>query len=110
MKKLFLGMAAVALLFTACNNDNNEIADEQSKIDMSDFYVYTDADTDEAARSANAGKSCHTMVNLNRLLNENPGLEKKMFDIEYHTRGNIVGKGSHQKEMMEEEIHLLMTA
>ena len=99
MKKLFLGMAAVALLFTACNNENNEIADEQSKIDMSDFYVYTDADIDETSRlSANSKlKSCYSMVNLNRLLNENPGLEKKMFDIEYHTRGNITGKGKPPK-------------
>ncbi len=33
-----------------------------------------------------------TMVNLNRLLNENPELEKKMYDIEYHTRANIAAK------------------
>lgn len=32
------------------------------------------------------------MVNLNRLLNENPGLEKEMYDIEYHTRSLIAAK------------------
>lgn len=87
-------MAAVTIFFTACNNDSNEIADEQSVIDMSDFYVYTDADIDEASRlSADSkSKSCYTMVNLNRLLNENPELERKMYDIEYHTRANIAGK------------------
>lgn len=87
-------MAAVTIFFTACNNDSNEIADEQTVIDMSDFYVYTDADIDEASRlSADSkSKSCYTMVNLNRLLNENPELERKMYDIEYHTRANIAGK------------------
>jgi len=94
MRKLILSMAAVTIFFTACNNDSNEMADEQSVIDMSDFYVYTDADIDEASRlsSDSKSKSCYTMVNLNRLLNENPELERKMYDIEYHTRANIAGK------------------
>lgn len=94
MKRLIFAMVAVAFFFTACNNDPNGIADEQSKIDMSDFYVYTDADVDEASRlAANSKvKSCYSMVNLNRLLNENPSLEKKMYDIEYHTRSLIAAK------------------
>lgn len=95
MKKIFLSMAAVAFLFTACENNESEIAQEPSQIDMSDFYLYTDADVDEASRQAlgkDNSKSCHTMVNLNRLLNENPGLEKKMYDIEYHTRKFIASK------------------
>lgn len=33
------------------------------------------------------------MVNLNRLLNENPGLYDKMYDIELSTRKNISAKG-----------------
>ena len=92
-------MAAVAILFTACDDDKNEIAQEQ-EIDMSDFYVYTDADSDEAARSAskkNSSKSCASMTVLNRQLNENPGLSKKMYNIELHTRKFIVGKGKPTK-------------
>lgn len=94
MKKTLFGMAALALLFTSCNDDQNTISNEdQSKIDMSDFYVYTDADIDESARLAEGkSKSCYSMANLNRLLNEDPTLEQKMFDIEYNTRKFIAAK------------------
>ena len=88
MKKLFLGMAAISLLFSSCNKDQDSSLDEQSKVDMSDFYVYTDADVDEQNRVASGSKSCYSMVNLNRLLNQNPELYKKMYDIEHHTRAN----------------------
>ena len=89
-------MAAVAFVFTACNNDSQPINQEQ-EIDMSDFYVYTDADGDEVARQAagkgkEKAKSCHTMVLLNKELNSNPGLEKKMYGIEYHTRKILAKK------------------
>lgn len=87
MKKIFLGMASLALLFMSCNDDQSEaLNEEQAKVDMSDFYLYTDADNDEAARAAQGKGVCYSMVNLNRLLNENPGLDKKMYDIEYNTR------------------------
>lgn len=94
MKKVFLGMATLAMLFTSCNDDQNSIENtDQSKVDMSDFYVYTDADVDETSRLAEGkGKSCYSMVNLNRQLNEDSSLEQKMFDIEYQTRSLIAGK------------------
>ena len=93
MKRLILGVAVLAAIMTSCDNDQTQFNQEQSKIDMSDFYVYTDADVDEQQRMAQgAPKSCYTMVNLNRLLNDNPGLEKKMYDIEYHTRATIAAK------------------
>lgn len=87
-------MAAIALLFASCSDDQNTVPnDNQSKIDMSDFYVYTDADIDESARIAEGKtKVCYSMVNLNRLLNEDPSLENKMFDIEYNTRKSIAAK------------------
>ena len=90
MKKVFLGMAVLALLFSSCNDDKSEEIQDQSKVDMSDFYVYTDSDTDEAGRLAEGKTACYSMVNLNRLLNENPKLEKKMYDIEYDTRKFIL--------------------
>ncbi|GGH36580.1 peptidase [Mangrovimonas yunxiaonensis] len=95
MKKTLLGLTALGLLFASCSDESNQdfTSQQQVKVDMSDFYVYTDADVDEAARIANGNsKSCHTMVNLNRLLHENPGLEKKMYDIEYSSRAFIAGK------------------
>ncbi len=92
MKKVILGLFAFALIFSSCQDDNLPSSDDQSKIDMSDFYVYTEADSDEAGRMAeNPGsKSCYSMVNLNRLLKENPGLEKEMYDIEYNTRSILL--------------------
>ena len=88
MKKVFLGMAALAFLFTSCENDNTSaLQEEQTNVDMSDFYVHTDASMEsELSRAANGDKSCATMANLNRMLNENPGLERKMYNIEYNTR------------------------
>ena len=81
-------MAALAILTTSCENDqNSSLQEEQTKVDMSDFYVHTEASLDnELKRAANGDKSCATMANLNRMLNENPGLEKKMYNIEYQTR------------------------
>ena len=87
-------MAAFAFLLTACDADKNEIVQEQ-QIDMSDFYVYTDAGSDEAARAASdkkSNKACASMTVLKRQLNENPGLAKKMYDIELRTRKFINGK------------------
>ena len=87
-------MAAVALLFTACDDDSKTVNQEQ-EIDMSDFYVYTDSDDGTASKSANskaAQKACHTMKLLNKALQSNPGLEKKMYNIEYHTRKIINAK------------------
>lgn len=98
MKKLFYGMAALTLLFPSCESDQSPTLAQETQIDMSDFYVYTDADIDEAAKSNDNSKlkenrSCYTMVHLNQMLNENPGLEKKMYDIEYQTRQFIASKG-----------------
>ncbi|MGJ5642740.1 zinc metalloprotease [Formosa sp. S-31] len=89
MKKILSLMALIILVFYSCSDDQNTTNQPQEvKVDMNDFYVYTDADVDETARvaSPSSKKTCYTMVNLNRLLNENPGLEKKMYNIEYKSR------------------------
>lgn len=84
-------MAVLALLFIGCSDDQSNI--EEQTIDMSDFYLYTDANDDgTAARGAELGKNCSTMAVLNRQLNENPGLYKKMYDIELNSRRFIAGK------------------
>ena len=92
MRKVFLGMAALAMVFTSCEKEENVPNLEQEKVDMSDFYVYTDSESDEASRPNGESKSCYSMMNLNRLLNENPNLYKKMYDIEYHSRSLLAGK------------------
>jgi len=97
MKKLFYGMAALALFFTSCESEQTPNLDQEAQIDMSDFRVYTDANADEASKSSdnfklNANRTCYTMPNLNRLLSENPGLEKRMYDIEFQTRQFITAK------------------
>ena len=98
MKKLFYGMAALALLLPSCESDQNPAEVQEAQIDMSDFIVYTNADIDEPPKANDNSRSgnfnrCYTMTNLNRLLSENPGLEQKMYAIEYNTRKFIPAKG-----------------
>lgn len=94
MKRLILGMAVFGAMLTSCNDSSGEFdSQQQSKVDMSDFYVYTNADVEEVNRAAEGlSKSCYSMVNLNRLLNEDPSLEQKMYDIEYHTRASLMAQ------------------
>ena len=93
MRKLFLGMATLAIVFTSCDDDKTTITSSQD-IDMSDFTVYTtEAElTAKTADGKNDKKSCYTMNVLNRKLQENPGLEQKMYAIEYQTRKFIASK------------------
>ena len=88
-------MAAIASLFVACENSESESIHQETTIDMSDFYVYTDSDVNEAARSFQTKgnlKSCHTAVMLNKHLGENPSLYKKLYDIELQTRKILAKK------------------
>ncbi|OUS01480.1 zinc metalloprotease [Flavobacteriales bacterium 33_180_T64] len=90
MKKMFLSLAALALIFTSCESDKNDLSQDQNQVDMSDFFVHTDSDNGEGER--NGTVACHTMTNLNRLLEEDPKLYKKMYDIEYQIREDMMAK------------------
>ena len=77
---------------TVDTDDNNVF--EVSQIDMSDFYVYTDETeiiTGTRGSIKNQSlKNCYTMKNLNRLLKNDKGLEKRMYDIEFKTRNLLM--------------------
>ncbi len=92
-----LGMAAMAFLFASCEQDPKESVSEeqQAQVDMSDFYLYTDANSDGKS-SENGNAKCYSMRNLNRLLNENKGLHEKMYKIEKNTR-SILAKSENAK-------------
>ena len=95
MKKIILFFAFVALVFVACQNNSSEVVptQESAEIDMSDFYVYTDDDLSSRSSENSAGDKCYSMKVLNEQLKNNPGLEKKMYNIEKHSRTVISYKG-----------------
>ena len=97
MKKTILAIAALAIITVACEREateeTGELASQEVQVDMSDFYVYTDEPDDfDATSKGNSGKTCHTMRVLNQRLQENPGLEKRMYDIEKNIRPFIASK------------------
>ena len=92
MRKFFL-LAFVGATFMTCQENSLEMNNgTQSKIDMSDFHIQTD-ENDFVSKSDASTKNCYSMQILNRQLKENPGLYKKMYDIEYETRKFIASKG-----------------
>jgi len=96
MKKLILGLCVLTLLVVACQDDaNNSISEEnfsQIEVDMSDFYVKTE-DLNDSKSTNEDERSCHSMKVLNEKLKQNPGLERRMYNIERHTRQAIAFKG-----------------
>lgn len=94
MKKqsLFL-LALIGLAFGACNETKEVTTKLEQSINMDDFYVYTDEHENHGHQKVDTKKDdrvCYSMRVLNEKLKQNPGLEKKMFDIELHTRQNIL--------------------
>ena len=93
MKKGLLTLLLTAGIFIGCQNNGTDLPnDEQSKIDMNDFYLYTDEFESKGPESKNSDKECYTMKVLNRQLKENKGLYQKMYDIEYKTRQFVAAK------------------
>lgn len=94
MRKTLFGIACLALVMLSCEKDSNEgtINELQEvQVDMSDFYVYTEKLEDFSAKG-DKGKNCASMAVLNDQLRSNPGLEKKMYDIEKESRKFIASK------------------
>ncbi|MGB1308274.1 MAG: zinc metalloprotease [Oceanihabitans sp.] len=88
-------MATLAFLFTSCSNDQQEISNSsQNKIDMSDFYVYTDnlENGSVTGKTGNTNHTCVSMEVLNKKLEENPKLYQQMYNVEYHTRATLGNK------------------
>lgn len=90
MKRIFLTVAVAASLLIGCqeNAQDVELTQDQA-IDMSDFYVQTE----ETQAKGGATDQCHSMRVLNRQIDANSGLYKKMYDIEHATRKLTSAKG-----------------
>ncbi len=93
MRKIIIGMGLLAFVLSCEQNENEANLEEvqEIQVDMSDFTLYVEAD-DLVGKSANADEKCHSMQNLAYRLEKNPGLAKKMYDIEYATRKLIAAK------------------
>ena len=96
MKKVVFGLATLAMVFS-CQNDqidanSNELQEVQ--VDMSDFTLLVEDEGGLAGKSAQGEEKCYAMNDLAFRLEQNPGLSKKMYDIEYHTRKLIAQKSN----------------
>lgn len=100
MKKIILLFCLMGVFIISCDQSSDEIIPQQevAEIDMSDFYVYTNDENLAAKSSADTkNEKCYSMQVLNQKLKENPGLYKKMYDIEKHTRQFIAYKRGGEK-------------
>ena len=91
MKKLIVCLGLLALIVSCEEDGVNFEGTQEVEIDMSDFSLYAE-ENDLAGKSAQAWDKCHSMQNLAYRLEKNPGLAKKMYDIEYQSRKAIVLK------------------
>ncbi len=88
MRKLVFTLFGASLLFIGCQESTDIPQDVQTKIDMSDFYAYTDIGS--TLDKPTNGKDCSSMEVLNKQLEQDPGLYKRLYDIEYHTRKQLL--------------------
>ncbi|WP_430410603.1 zinc metalloprotease [Kordia sp.] len=88
MRKIFLGMIALAAITVSCSDDQTDATNEipeVAKVDMSDFYLYTD-------NEEKATGGCFSMQKLNMQLEKDPQLYEKMYDLEKKYRQNTLAK------------------
>ncbi|MTI39459.1 zinc metalloprotease [Fulvivirga lutimaris] len=92
MKRVLLLFTMSLVIFTACDDNNSVIKDQEQDIivDMSDFYTYTN--DEEAGRTGTEGQKCYSMSVLNRQLSADPKLHDRMFNIEKNARKFIASK------------------
>jgi hypothetical protein len=99
MKKILFSVLALALVVMACQKEEVQ-QQKTTDVDMSDFYVYTledDADLKATSHEGCNHERCVSMKVLNKQLKDNPGLEKRMYDIEKYTRTAIAMKTNNGK-------------
>ena len=76
MKKLILSLTALALLtFISCSDELSENPNETSAVDYSEFKISED--------------KCGSMGVLQEKLSQDPGLAKRMQEVENHTKTSI---------------------
>ncbi|MDH7444402.1 zinc metalloprotease [Aquimarina sp. 2201CG14-23] len=81
MKKILLGLAAFALIVTACSKE------EVSEQDLTQQEIIKDN-----GEIAGKSRACHSDYNLKRQIKENPGLENILNSIESKTKRFIDSK------------------
>lgn len=93
MRKVTLTLLMTAGIFIGCQDNSSDTSNEQqTSVDMSDFFLYTDDLESKGPANGKGNKECYTMQVLNRQLSENKDLYKKMYDVEYASRSFIAGK------------------
>jgi hypothetical protein len=113
MKKTVLGLLVLATgVFIGCQDNASDLPNNQeSKIDMSDFYVHTDEF--ESKSDKNGDKVCYSMKVLNEQLSKDKNLYKKCMTLSMLQenllllKNQVVVEVENQEmvvEMMEEEI------
>ena len=93
MKRAYFLMLLATLFVISCSDNPAENLPQETQVDMSDFYVYTDEYLSYKSSDGSDFDKCHTMQVLNQKLKENPGLYQRMYNIERHTREFINAKG-----------------
>ena len=85
-------MLLACVCVISCNDSSTESIPQETQIDMSDFYVFTDDDHSHKSTEKHNGDKCYSMKVLNQQLEENPSLYNKMYAVEKHSREFIAAK------------------
>lgn len=92
MKRSYFLLLLAALFIFSCSDNPTESIPQETKVDMSDFYLFTDDDLSHKSNDKHSGDKCYSMKVLNKQLTDNPSLYNKMYAVEKHTRQFIAAK------------------